>query len=493
MATRNRPRNVRNKFMNPNGIVALTNRTAAPLGPFSAIGSQFVPTQVNPYLYEALRRALPPLDGGIDALVSLDGIVRVEGRNEALVTDIREWMESVPVNDAQKGLQSFYAGLGNERYEQGHAVGEWIIDNEAREIVGLRIADSKGVRYERTPAGLSVWYAAPYTNPGGRRDGTDDAERIIRGSVAWAGVGAGTLTALGYKPLRSDALVYSVNQPEADNPYGTSKLRSVEFVSTILLTVQNATRQVWERFGDPSFSVTYKTANPKVNAGELANRRKEIADSLAATLQAKRYGNSADFVQALGRDDEIKVEVLGGNGQVLEIEMPARHLLEQVLSKFRLASWMMGFQWNTSDRASDGQVEMALMDSKTRWESVRPYLTDIVATRLRLQGKTWRPGDWTLVQELPNLRDITKQAQADFLMAQTALMLAGSGKGGATGADDIPDAAIPGGDPMGGGQTKGLAPELWQAVLKEVRASGAYTGEALRRTLGEALRAVRDP
>lgn len=490
MVTRTRSRPSRSKFANPSGMIATTNRTAAPLGPFSGIGSQFVPTQVNPYLYEALRRAVPPLDGGIDALVSLDGIVRVEGESDALVDEIREWIETVPVNDAQKGLQSFYAGLGNERYEQGHAVGEWIVDEAGRGITGLRIADSKGLRYERTARGMQVWYSAPFTQQGGRRDGTDDAERIIRGTVAWAGVGVHTLSAMGYKPLRSETLVYSVNQPEADNPYGTSKLRSVEFVSTILLAVQNATKQAWERFGDPAFNVTYKTANPKAsNDTTLEARRKAIAENLAQVLQGKRYGNSIDFVQALGRDDDLKIEVLGASGQILEIEMPARHLLEQILAKFRLASWMMGFQWNTSDRASDGQVEMALMDSKTRWESVKPYLTDVVATHLRLQGRTWKPRDWTLVQELPNLRDITKQAQADFLIAQTAMMLAQSGQG--SGADDLPDVAIPGADPMGGGQTKALAPEVWRAVLKEVRASGAYTGESLRRTLGEALRGLR--
>ena len=46
----------------------------------------------------------------------------------------------------------------------------------------------------------------------------------------------------------------------------------------------------------------------------------------------------------------------------------------------------------------------------------------------RSRGRTWKPGDWELTQTLPNLMDEAKRAQADFLRAQTALMLNQSGQ-----------------------------------------------------------------
>lgn len=474
------------KFANPGGAVGMQARQGAPLGPFTGLASMFVPNAVNPWLYEALRRAIPPLDGGIGSYISLDGILRVEGENAALVAEVREWMESVPVNDAERGLQAIYSGLGNEVYEQGHAVAEWIADARGRDIVGFRLADSKGVRYQRTTEGLAVHYAAPGAPFYSRGDGTGDAERIMRGTTAYGTLTTNQMRELGFERLDTSRLIYAVHEPEAGNPYGTSLLRSIEFVSTILLTIQSATSQSWSRYGDPPLNVKYKTANPKIDAPELERRKQAIAKNIAATMDAKRKGNSVDFVNALGRDDDITIEVIGASGNALEIEMPSRHMLEQILAKLRLPSWMLGFQWNTSDRASDGQVEMALGAAKVRFEARRPYLQDIVATLLRLRGRTWSPGDWTLVQETPNLRDVVKNAQADFLRAQTAFMLANAG------VDVLDSAAIPGGDPMGGGQPKLLlTPVQIKSVLDRVQAHGARSAAELRGIVDQVVAELR--
>ena len=102
-------------------------------------------------------------------------------------------------------------------------------------------------------------------------------------------------------------MVYSVLMPEADNPYGTSLFRSMEFVAQILLKIENATGQVWDRFGDPPYQLTYKTKNRALatTPGALTTRQRQLATDLAAVLSAKRKGNSADFVQAIHADDDI--------------------------------------------------------------------------------------------------------------------------------------------------------------------------------------------
>lgn len=393
-----------------------------------AIGG-VIARDVNPHLYEALREALPVLDGAINRLVTVDGIIRVRGGNDALVQEIeRDLLDNIPVNDAEAGLQAFYSSQGGEVYEQGLGVGEMVMDGRGKELIALRVADSKGVAFSRDESNrLLWWYRPPARQTHGRADGTDTVEAILRNRFPGGDV-AGWLTTNGYVQLEPARMVYTVLMPEADNPYGTSLLRSMEFVSQILLTIQNATGQTWSRYGDPPMQLTYKVKNRAVAGDQAAldRRQKVLADDLARVLNAKRMGNSADFVRAIAAEDDITIQIIGAKDQVLEIDLPAQHMLEQIVAKTGLPSWMLGFHWSTAERLAKYQSEMVLQESRTRFERRRPGLRRIVETFLRGRGHTWKPGDWELWQELPNLQDELQRAQARFLEAQTALMLNGT-------------------------------------------------------------------
>lgn len=408
-------------------------RAGQSLGAWQGALGTFTPREVNPHLYEALREALPILDGAINRLVTLDGIVRVTGTNKELVATINDGlMASIPVNDAEAGLQAAYASQGGELYEQGLGLVEMVMDKRGRELIGLRVPDAKGIAFDRDPETLQLrwWYRAPARSGSLRRDGTDQVEAVLRRGVS--AVTSAVLTGHDYTQLDPSRMVYAVNQPEADNPYGVSVMRSMEFVAQILLKIQNATGHVWDRFGDPSYKLTYKTKNRRLadDAAALATRRDRLARDLAATINAKRAGNSADFVQAIGADDDILLEVIGGKDQVMEIEMPARHMLEQIVGKTGVPAWLLGLQWTTAERLAQQQSEMVLQESRTRFERRLPGLRRIVETWLRGRGLTWKPGDWQLVQELPSLHDELKRAQAAFLNAQTEFMRRGGSSGG---------------------------------------------------------------
>jgi SPP1 gp7 family putative phage head morphogenesis protein len=408
-------------------------RAGRSLGIWQAALGQFIPRAVNPHFYEALREALPVLDGAVNRMIALDGILGVEGDNDRLVQLIeRELFGGMPVNDEEVGLQAFYASVGNELYEQGLGAGEMVFDRRGRELIALRVADSKGIAFDRDDKTLALrwWYRPPTWPAGGRGDGTDQVEAVIRGRA-----GAGATTSVGavlsqhnYVPLEREAMVYSVLMPEADNPYGVSLFRSMEFIAQLLLKIENATGQVWDRFGDPPYHLTYKVKN-RVIAGDQAalDRRKAVlARDLAAVLNAKRNGNSADFVQAIAADDEITLAVIGAKDEALEIEMPARHMLEQIVAKTGIASWALGFHWSTAERLAEQQSELMLQDSRVRFTKRVPGLNRIVQTWLRGRGLTWKPGDWRLVQQLPSLHDELKRAQSAFLRAQTELMQSGA-------------------------------------------------------------------
>lgn len=413
------------KAASPGGDIATIQREGSPQGPWTPMFAGFEPRKVDPHVYEALRESIGVLDAAIHATVVLDGIVRVQGDNGAIVAEIEDFIANVPVNDAETGLQAMFECQGNERYEQGFGIAEWVADKRGRDIVGLRVADSKGICFRRGDNGLETWYR-PICIRQGENAQLDNVERLLRNRTT--ALDGETLGGYGYTQLDPARLLYTVNQPEADGPYGTSLLRSLEFNGKTLLTLQNAIDRTWNRFGDPPLLVVYKTANRKVvdTTGELDRRRDMIAANLRKTMEGKAAGNSVDMVQAIGKDDDFTVAVIGANGQVLELEMPARHLLEQIVAKTQLPPWMLGLQFSTSERMAEQQAGIALQASKTRWVRREPSLRHLVETMLRMRGRTWKKGDWSLVQELPNIQDKLKEAQAGFLIAQTEMMRAGT-------------------------------------------------------------------
>jgi len=355
-------------------------------GPFTPYFKQFIPRKVEASFYEFLREAIPIIDAAIGRLVSLDGHIVVKGNNEALVDEIQEWMDNIVVNDLGTGLQAFHANVSNEAFEQGFGLGEFITDKARRDIVGLRVADSKFIKFKRssTAGGIEILQKA---------DGD-----------------------FGYRPLHRDNLMYFSIGNENQNPYGTPIFRSCEFVAQILATMHNSLLNVWERFGDPSFSVNYKTS--KKDGADLEARRLQIANELDTAFRAKRQGKSADFVRAMDSNSNIEITVLGADNAVLELEVPSRHVLEQIVSKSGLPPWMLGLHWSTTERLANFETEMVLADVQIRQAAKLPSFRRLISTMLMLRGRAWKKGDWWLEWQQVNLHDVVAQAQARFLNAQ---------------------------------------------------------------------------
>lgn len=401
----------------------LTRSQSEAQGPWSYLWSNYVPREVNPRFYEALREAVAPIDGALGWLVTFDGILRVDGDNTALVEEINEWMQSVQVNDKDVGFQSFYAQQGNEMYEQGFSIGQYVLAPDGTDVTKLLVADSKGIVFERIPpdqgGGLKTWYRPPRPIPH-RRDGLYNVERILRNELMQDLTG--WLKENDYIELDPSRLIYCSYNPENANPYGVSLMRALEFVGRILLTVQNATDRVWNRFGDPSFHVNYKTQYARVGDTNIEARRSKLATDFKTVLDTKQQGNSADFVTAVGPNDTIDVKIIGGDGQILELEMPAKHMVQNICSKTHLPDWLVGFNFGAVSGLPGKQCEMVLQDAKTRFITRKPGLKAVITAMLRARGRTWKNGDWDLVQDLPNVGDVLAEAQARFYNSEADLM-----------------------------------------------------------------------
>lgn len=354
-------------------------------GAFTSFFKAWVPRKVEAQFYEFLREAIPIIDAAIMRLVSLDGHIIVKGKNADLVEEIQDWIDNVKVNDVQRGLQAFHQSLTNEAFEQGFGLGEFIPDKKRTDIVGLKVADSKSIKFSRVAGGgLGIYQKA---------DGDrDDRE------------------------LNQENLMYFSINNENQNPYGTALMRSCEFVAQTLVTIQNATKNVWERFGDPSFEIVYKTS--KKDGTDHEARRQAIETDFNTAIRAKREGKSADFIRAIDTNSEISIKVIGSDGQELQMETPARHMLEQIIAKTGLPPWMLGMHWSTSERLSSAELAVLRADIATRQAAKLPLFTRLVKTLLLLRGRSWKRGDWWLEWGQVNLQDVVQLAQARFLNGQ---------------------------------------------------------------------------
>lgn len=400
-------------------------------GPLTPWFQDYYLRKVSGDFYEALREGIPVIDSAIRRLISLNGTVRIIGDNPALVRELEDFCLNVPVNDHQKGIHAFLENFSNEVFEQGFAMPEFLATAKLDDIAGLRVPDSKQILFRRTPDGSTEpWYrylnsfvpanVTRYNSP------STLVERILSASYSQAlYINSGWEVKLN----PANKMYFSINNENSD-PYGVSLLRSMEFCSKLLMTMQNSMSNVWERFGDPSFHVKYKTNRKDLGSDTLEARRQKIQTDFDSAIRAKRSGKSADFVSAINSEADMEISVIGADGHVLELEIPAQHVLDQIVSKTGLPGWMLGIAGKTVQGMASLEVEAALQDAKIRQLAMLPELIRLFSIVLKMRGHSWKnittspdkPGDWGIVFETPNMRDMVAQAQARFLNAQADMM-----------------------------------------------------------------------
>jgi len=395
-----------------------------------------MPRSFQPDFIEALREAIPIFDAMIDRLVTLDGVPLIEGDDTALVAEIQQWAKSVRVNDVQKGLTSFTHAMRNEVHEQGFSLPEFGYSPDGNDIVKLSVPDSKALHCSRQQDGRLSWFFNPLV-VAPRYNGM----QTVLESRQSPNVLSSYFSNMGFRPLNMSNKAYMAYTVENSNPYGVSRLRSMPFVAKALATLQNGIANTHERFGDPSYHIAYK-AGGKVAPDELVKRQKDLAAGLSETIQAKRDGKSVEFATAVDKDSDVVIKVIGADGQVLDIETPARHLLEQVVGKSGLAAWMLGLHFSTSERLAKFQSEIVKQESDTRTSMEGELLEDLVERLLRARGRTWSNEvitledgrtvrkAWRIRYLKPNLSDMVAQAQAKFMNAQADAVLSNAGVDG---------------------------------------------------------------
>ena len=196
-------------------------------------------------LFQSLRESVPVIDAALCKIVRLIGkfsVVTSDGRCQSLADDL---IKNVKTNGSSSGLYGFVYSYLDSLLTYGEAVGEMIPDASGYGIKALYNAslDDVEIRADKSPLDLIVC----------RND-------------------SGTSMPVKYQQL----VLASLLNPQPGTVHGTSILKGLPFVSSILLRIFNSIKTNWERVGDVRFAVTY---NPDSNGGVFTEESaKMIAD-----------------------------------------------------------------------------------------------------------------------------------------------------------------------------------------------------------------------
>ena len=170
-------------------------------------------------LYREVREAVPVVDAAICKLIRLTGGVRVMCSDERAEQGLRQFLREVPVGRGQRGINAFLDCYLDSLLTCGRAVGEIVPDAEGREIAAVLCANVAQVEV---------------------REGDNPLECCLCGVDA-----CGRSVPLAFQEL----LLFTPLNPEAEHPYGVSMLRSMPYLTGLLLKIYDAMGKNWDRCG----------------------------------------------------------------------------------------------------------------------------------------------------------------------------------------------------------------------------------------------------
>lgn len=345
--------------------------------PFGAVDAYVPLGHGEIALYRAIREAVPLVDAAVGKLIRLTGGVKV--RAEEGERELNEFLRTVPTGRGQRGLQSFLDTYLDSMLVCGRGVGEMVADARRGEVAALLCADPASIELKEGETPLDFAVCAR------RRDGSVEELK------------------------RQELILFTPFQPEADAPYGVSLLRSLPFLTGILLKIYEATGINWERMGNARFSVVYKPSGG--DAQWARERGEEIAREWQSAMQAGKSGSVRDFV-AVG---DVDIKVIGADNQVLDAQVPVRQILEQVVAKTGIPPFLLGLSWSSTERMSAQQADMMTSEITAIRRSLTPVVERICETWLRLHGYAAHPVvEWDDI----NLQDLVEEARAELYREQ---------------------------------------------------------------------------
>lgn len=349
--------------------------------PFDALRS-YVPNQVEVKLYRQMRDGIPIIGVGIQNLRRLIGSpkIRFGAPNSRRQKEWDNWAKGVKVGKVGKGFNVFVSSFVDSLLQNGFSAAEIVPYRSRSDIYALLPISGEVVVVKSTEDPTEFILA--------------EHQQMEPEPVPY--------------PIQ-DWIVYSAYEAEPENPYGKGLLTGLPFLADILLTVFYATGRNWERFGDLKYSLEFNFPDgvaPK-DAQEFIDKTKK---SWTEAMSKTRAGKVQDFFGTY-----VKVSVVGADAKQLDMEIPVRNILEQIVAKTGLPPFVFGFSWSSRESMSKTQADIltSLIDD---WrEMITPAIVHIIDWWCRFRGY---PLDYEIVWDEVSLADIEGMANAELTNAR---------------------------------------------------------------------------
>ena len=328
-------------------------------------------------LYSSLREAVPVIDAAISKIVRLIGTFTVECENDYATKKLKAFIDNVKVNCCSNGLHQFLYTYFDELLTYGTAVGEIVLSKDMCELKALYNASLNDVELKQGDTPLDIKIMSKNSD--------------------------GTLSEVKYPYL----VCVSLLNPVSGSVEGTSILKGLPFVSSVLLKIFNTIGVNFERVGNVRFAVTY---NPKESTGgNTKHRVQEIATQWSKAMRDKTQ--VCDFVSV----GDVSVKVIGADNQILSCDIEIRHLLEQIVSKLSIPPFLLGLSWSSTERMSSQQADILTSELEYYRTILNPVISKICRCYLRLEGLS---DEFTINWSNISLQDETELASARLHNAQ---------------------------------------------------------------------------
>lgn len=354
--------------------VQLRNRETHPFG---MLGDYVPLRNGETHLYRAVREAIPVVDAAIYKLIRMAGGASVCCDDQRAEKELREFLRTVPTGRGQFGINSFLDCYLDSLLVCGRAVGEIVPAAGNRDIAAVlcgRVEDLE-IREGENPLQFTLC-------------GTNEN---------------GYMEELPYQNL----LLFTPLNPESNNPYGVSLLRSLPFLSDVLMKIYNTIGINWERCGNVRFAVTC----PGGDGISAAERSQMLAEEWSRAMSENRSGNVRDFV-AVG---DVKIQMVGADAPILDSEVPVRQILEQIVAKTGLPPFMLGLSWSSTERMSTQQADLLTTEIKAIRRGLTPVMERICRLWLRMHGYSCH---FEILWDEINLQDEIEESRAELYREQ---------------------------------------------------------------------------
>ncbi len=342
--------------------------------------NQFENNFQNFELFETIRNSIPVVDAAFDKIKRLIGSFKFKCLNKTNEKFLNNFCENLNVGSNLKGIHNFVCSYLDNLLMFGNSIGEIVFDEQFN-VVALYNANLKNLVIKQQPNSLHV----------------DVCVKKENGSVS--------------KPIDPIKILFTALNPKPGEIKGRSILQGLPFVSQILLKIYNAIGENFDRVGNVRFAITYKPGDNDVDRAYANERAELIAKEWAKGMKASRYGQIYDFVTV----GDVQIKAIGAENQIIDCQIPARQMVEQIVAKLSIPPFMLGFSWSTTERMSEQQAKFLSNELEYYRRLINPTILKIASTVLNTHGLTDSPKvQWNIL----NFNDQINAAKTRLFNAQ---------------------------------------------------------------------------